>query len=61
MMEIYNMHNVGTNYIRSNYKDALRQLLGNGKIEVRTEYRATIRFADDIIVTFPKKAMNSNS
>ena len=53
MIDIYDQHNVGTRFIRANYKTALRQLYDSGKIETSRPPRGTTSFADDIIVTFP--------
>lgn len=55
MLELYEEHNVDTPYIKKNYKEALRTLLDDGKIEAISKKGKPPRngtFADDIIVTF---------
>lgn len=59
MFDIYRQHNVGRDYIISNYKEALRRLETKGAITVeppaatRPVRNGTVTFADDVFVTFP--------
>lgn len=56
--QIYEAHNVGTPYILSNYKEALKALEEQGKIrctppaEKRQPYKGRPSFADSVSVTF---------
>lgn len=56
MENIYLEHNVGTPFIKSNYKKALVNLENKGKIEVSIpiSQRRKNTFADHLLVTFPK-------
>jgi three-Cys-motif partner protein len=59
MNEIYVEHNVGTPYIKRNYKAILNEMEKSGKItsdppvEKRRKYKGEMTFADDVLVTFP--------
>jgi len=56
MKEIYRQHSVDTPYIKKNYKDALKELLAEGKISAVSKKGKPPRkgtFGDDILVTFP--------
>jgi len=61
VLDVYNQHNVGTPYIKSNYKKALLQLEDEGAIatEPPTDRRRKIKGAstlsDDVSITFPAK------
>jgi hypothetical protein len=61
MDEIYMRHCVGTPFINSNYKGALRNLEQDGKIKVeppaskRPTWKGQVTFADHVRVTFPKQ------
>ena len=61
MKEIYDAHHVDTRYILRNYKDALNDLEENGKItadppmDERRKVKGKTTFADDVVVTFPKR------
>jgi three-Cys-motif partner protein len=61
MAEIYEQHCVGTPFINSNYKQALRNLEDKGKIRVeppaakRPKRHGEVTFADHVRVTFPKQ------
>jgi three-Cys-motif partner protein len=61
MKEIYLQHNVGKRYISKNYKTALNNLEGQGKITAekpahqRPKRKGEITFADSTKVTFPPK------
>ena len=61
MIKIYETHNVGTPYIKKNYKDALNSLETKGKIiadppmENRPKRGGEITFADHVLATFPPK------
>lgn len=55
MSELYDEHNVDTPYIKRNYKEALRTLFDEGKIEAISKKGKPPRkgtFADEIIITF---------
>ena len=57
MQEIYENHNVGTPYIKKNYKDVLRELYDDGSIDAISPKEKPPRnatFGDKIIVTFPE-------
>lgn len=61
MKEIFERHNVGRRFISPNYKQALLSLEQQGKIttippaDQRRQRKGIRTFADDVIVTFPKK------
>jgi three-Cys-motif partner protein len=62
MYQVYERHNVGRRFIKSNYKKALTRLEANDKIKAeppaakRPKKLGEVTFADDVIVTFPEKA-----
>ena len=62
MLEIYDQHNIGRRYIRSNYKGVLLKLEGEGKVstspkaEMRRRRSGEPTFGDKVLVTFPAKA-----
>jgi three-Cys-motif partner protein len=58
MKEIYEVHNVGTRFIKSNYKAALLSLEREGKIKADPPManRRPTTFADHVRVTFPRRA-----
>ncbi len=58
MRAVYEAHNVGTRYIKKNYKDALMELEEAGLIEADppAEKRRRGTFSDKVLVTFPPKA-----
>lgn len=53
MFEVYEEHNVGTPYVKRNYKDILLQLESAGKIIANPAKRRPGTFGDDVMVTFP--------
>jgi three-Cys-motif partner protein len=61
MLEVYTEHHVGRDYVRSNYKEALRQLEAEGSITAvpaardRRRTGAGVTFGDDVLVSFPIK------
>ncbi len=61
MNEVYEQHNVGTPFIKQNYKDALRALEEAGQIAAtppsseRRKRKSIVTFADNVTVTFPRK------
>jgi len=61
MLEVYEKHHVGKRYIKTNYKEALRNLESQGKITVepaaskRKKREGKPTFADSVKVTFPPK------
>jgi len=61
MIEIYDQHNVGKRYIKSNYKNVLSKLEAQGKIrtspsaEMRKKRNGEPTFGDKVIVTFPPR------
>lgn len=61
MKHIYDQHNVGTRYIKKNYKDVLANLEIEGKIQAdppankRPKRKGEVTFADHVKVTFPPK------
>jgi hypothetical protein len=56
MVEVYEQHNVDTPYIKKNYKDVLIKLEKAGVIEARPAKRRKGTFADDVVVTFPRRS-----
>jgi three-Cys-motif partner protein len=62
MREIYKRHNVGTPYIKTNYKKALVKMEAAGSIktqpptERRRKIKGVVTFADDVVVIFPHGA-----
>ena len=61
MKEIYNKHNVGTRFIKRNYKQALNNLEESGRIkadppqEERRKLNGQPTFADRVMVKFPEE------
>jgi three-Cys-motif partner protein len=57
MKNIYDFHNVGRPFIKPNYKAVLLDLERQGKIKAKppAERRRTDTFADQVMVTFPRK------
>lgn len=61
MKDVFLEHNIGTPYIKSNYKDALINLEGIGKIVAmpaaanRKIIKGKLTFADDVEVIFPRR------
>jgi three-Cys-motif partner protein len=58
MDEVYMRHNVGTPYVKANYKKALTNLEAAGKIVASppANERRTGTFADGVLVDFPRRA-----
>ncbi len=62
MKQIYEQHNVGTPYIKSNYKDVLAKLEDEGKIQAdppadrRPKRNDKVTFGDNVDVTFPARS-----
>ncbi len=60
MHEIYERHNVGRQYVKKNYKEALAKMEAVGTIEVqptsgqRPKRKGKVTFADDVVVIFPR-------
>ena len=60
MIDVYFEHNLGTPYLRSNYKQALLNLEEKGKIKVnpskanRRRYKGKITMSDTVIISFPE-------
>jgi len=57
MKLIYEQHSVDTPFVKKNYKDALKELLNEGKIEAVSPKGKPPRkgtFGDNIRVTFPE-------
>jgi len=55
VLELYNRHNVGTYYIKKNYKRVLTELEKNGKVVMNpsADRRRRGTLGDNVIVTFP--------
>ncbi|MCL5257359.1 MAG: hypothetical protein M1319_06135 [Chloroflexi bacterium] len=53
MKQIYDNHNVGTRYIKKNYKDALTTILEGGLISTNRPQLRAGTFGDDVVATFP--------
>lgn len=57
--QLYEEHNIGTPYIRKNYKDILKQLESNGKVSAdppaskRLKRRGQVTLGDKVVITFP--------
>jgi three-Cys-motif partner protein len=62
MHEIYERHNVGTPFIKANYKKVLTEMEAANKItadppaERRRKINGEVTFADGVVVTFPQGA-----
>lgn len=60
MYEIYQRHNVGTPFIKANYKKALARLESKGSVRTappasrRPKRQGEVTFGDDVIVSFPR-------
>jgi hypothetical protein len=60
MHEVYERHNVGTPFIKINYKKVLTKMEAAGKIkadpptERRPKKKGEVTFGDGVVVTFPK-------
>jgi len=57
MLKVYEEHNVGTHYVKKNYKDVLRELYKDGLIKAISSKGNPPRkgtFGDEIKVTFPR-------
>jgi three-Cys-motif partner protein len=61
MLEVFDQHHVGNNYLKSNYKNVLSKLEAKGKITVdppaekRPVRKGLPTFGDGVYVTFPPK------
>jgi three-Cys-motif partner protein len=55
MQEVFDQHNVGTQFLKRHYKIALLQLEMEGKIDAYPSKRKKNTFADDVKVTFRKR------
>jgi hypothetical protein len=59
MRQIYEQHSNGKPYINENYKEALRQLEAEDRIDTepaaakRRRAKGVVTFADDVTVRFP--------
>jgi three-Cys-motif partner protein len=58
MEQVYQEHNVGTRYVKRNYKEVLRTLEQKGLIEAEppASKRKANTFADRVLVTFPPRS-----
>lgn len=67
MQQVYERHSVDTPYIAKNYKDALRQLEAEDKIQVRPpaekrpRRRGEVTFAAEVMVTFPPSNVKADT
>ena len=63
MKEVFDTHNIGKRFIESNYKDALKQLELEGKVDTdppaenRRKYKGQVTFANHVKATFPKRRL----
>lgn len=59
MRTVYERHNVGTPYIKSNYKEVLKKLEREARIEADPPMgkRRKDTFADSVMVAFPRKEL----
>jgi three-Cys-motif partner protein len=57
MARIHAEHNLGTPFVKKNYKEVLKRLEASGKIRAvpPASQRTKNTFADDVLVIFPKK------
>lgn len=55
MIEVFEQHNVGTPFIKKNYKDVLLKLETTGKISANPQNRRKGTFGDEVSVTFPPR------
>lgn len=56
MLELYQQHNIDTPYVKSNYKEALKALEENGRIDAKKpdgKSRRKGTFADNVLAIFP--------
>jgi hypothetical protein len=62
MLQVYEEHSVGTPFIKKNYKQALMDLEGQGKISARppAKERKKGTFADRVLVAFPSVPLATN-
>lgn len=58
MIDIYRTHHVDTPFIKPNYKAALLNLEKAGRISAEPAKRKSGTFADEVLVSFPKKKAN---
>jgi hypothetical protein len=62
MYQVYERHNVGRRYIKTNYKKALTRLEAGTKIKAeppaarRPKKHGEVTFGDNVIVTFPERS-----
>lgn len=63
MEQVYQEHNVGTRYVKRNYKEVLRTLEEKGIIEAEppAAQRKRKTFADHVVVTFPARSRRDGS
>ncbi len=67
MEQMYKEHNVGTPYVKKNYKDVLRKLEARGKIIVdppaakRRKQKGEVTFGDDVSIIFPTRSKKDGS
>jgi hypothetical protein len=61
MYKVYERHNVGRRYIKSNYKKALGKLEAEGKVRAeppaseRPKRNGEVTFSDHVLVAFPRR------
>lgn len=57
MVQVFDEHQVGTPFVKKNYKDVLRQMEADGVIvaDPPADRRRTGTFADSVMVTFPPR------
>lgn len=55
MQDIYEKHNVGTRYVKRNYKDALLRLEHEGEVVASPAKRRANTFGDTVMVAFPTR------
>jgi len=56
MKQVYERHHVGRRFIEQNYKSILLKLEQEGKISANPSKRRKNTFADNVVVTFPKRS-----
>jgi len=56
MRQIYEQHHIARRFIEQNYKSVLLKLEQEGKISTNPSKRRKNTFADNVVVTFPKRS-----
>lgn len=52
---IYAEHNIDTNYVKSNYKEAVKQLIDNGLVTAASQSKSARRLTYSTVILFPER------